>query len=107
MVNYYFSERFNNILLRSENDSRSIDDMSFVKSSYVYWDKIYVIPEDGVLDINGEKKEVKKGNLLMILYRNFDKTNKKDVVIIDSDVFYSNYLSNTIHNGGVEEEEED
>lgn len=106
MVNYYFSERFNNILLRSENDSRSIDDMSFVKSQYIHWDKFYVIPEDGILEIDGKKKEVKKGNLLIVLYRNFDKSGKKDVVVVDSEDFYSNYLSNTVHNGGPEDEED-
>lgn len=107
MVNYYFSEKLNNMLLKSENDSRSIDEVVNVKPCYIYWDKFYVIPEDGVLEIDGKKKEVKKGNLLIVLYRNFDKSGKEDVVVVDSEDFYSNYLSNTVHNGKVEEDEED
>lgn len=106
MVNYYFNDKLGNSLLKSENGSRIIDDMSIVKSQYIYWDKFYVIPEDGILEIDGKKQEVKKGNLLIVLYRNFDKSGKEDVIVVDSEDFYSNYLSNTVHNGGPEDDED-
>lgn len=96
MVNYYFNNKLDNSLLKSENGSRIIDDMSIVKSQYIYWDKFYVIPEDGVLEIDGKKQEVKKGNLLIVLYRNLNKSGKEYAIVVDSEDFYSNYLSNTV-----------
>ena len=82
MNKYILSKR--NIIIKLNTDTLDVD---FVENSYDI-DRIWFIEEDGIIVREGEEYEVKKGDIVLLMYR-IEGGGKGEIVIINN-----NNLSN-------------
>nr|UVN06114.1 MAG: hypothetical protein [Bacteriophage sp.] len=83
MNKYILSKR--NIIIKLNTDTLDVD---FVENSYDI-DRIWFIEEDGIIVREGEEYEVKKGDIVLLMYR-IGGEEKGDIIIINNDDL-SNY----------------
>lgn len=83
MNKYILSKR--NIIIKLNTDTLDVD---FVENSYDI-DSIWFIEEDGIIVREGEEYEVKKGDIVLLMYR-IEGGGKGEIIIINNDDL-SNY----------------
>lgn len=83
MNKYILSKR--NIIIKLNTDTLDVD---FVENSYDI-DRIWFIEEDGIIVREGEEYEVKKGDIVLLMYR-IEDGGKGEIIIINNNDL-SNY----------------
>ena len=83
MNKYILSKR--NTIIKLNTDTLDVD---FVENSYGI-DRVWFIEEDGIIVREGEEYEVKKGDIVLLMYR-IGGEKKEDPIIINNDDL-SNY----------------
>lgn len=83
MNKYILSKR--NIIIKLNTDTLDVD---FVENSYNI-DRIWFIEEDGIIVREGEEYEVKKGDIVLLMYR-IEGGGKGEIIIINNNDL-SNY----------------
>lgn len=83
MNKYILSKR--NIIIKLNNDTLDVD---FVENSYDI-DRIWFVEEDGIIVREGEEYEVKKGDIVLLMYR-IESGGKEEIIIINNNDL-SNY----------------
>lgn len=83
MNKYILSKR--NIIIKLNTDTLDVD---FVENSYDI-DRIWFIEEDGIIIREGEEYEVKKGDIVLLMYR-IEGGGKGEIIIINNNDL-SNY----------------
>lgn len=83
MNKYILSKR--NIIIKLNTDTLDVD---FVENSYDI-DHIWFIEEDGIIVREGEEYEVKKGDIVLLMYR-IESGGKGEIIIINNNDL-SNY----------------
>lgn len=83
MNKYILSKR--NIIIKLNTDTLDVD---FVENSYDI-DRIWFIEEDGIIVREGEEYEVKKGDIVLLMYR-IEVGGKGEIIIINNNDL-SNY----------------
>lgn len=77
MINYFMKKGVSQII-SFDPETENIDSVEYM-NSHVDW--MYSIPEDGVLSMNGIKKDVKKGDIIIKFYPTIDYESNPFVVI--------------------------
>lgn len=83
MNKYILSKR--NIIIKLNTDTLDVD---FVENSYDI-DRTWFIEEDGIIVREGEEYEVKKGDIVLLMYR-IEDGGKGEIIIINNNDL-SNY----------------
>ena len=83
MKNYYYTNNSSLVCLDTENPKN----ISILKNSYLNVDWKWVIREDGVFHYNEKEYEVKRGDIIFLLYPSNDRERikgKREIVILNS-----------------------
>lgn len=80
------------LLVVKDNDLNSI---SSIRNHYLNIDWAWVIEEDGVFKFNGKEYEVKTGDVILVLYAPYNRSDDdRDIAIIKSEELYNNFKQN-------------
>lgn len=83
MKNYYYTNNSSLVCLDTENPKN----ISILKNSYLNVDWKWVIREDGVFHYNEKEYEVKRGDIIFLLYPadyKEESKGKREIVILNS-----------------------
>lgn len=87
-MNTYIYAGNSSLLAIKDNDLNSV---SSIRNHYLNIDWAWVIEEDGVLKFNGKEYEVKTGDVVLVLYTSYNRSDDdRDIAIIKSKELYNN-----------------
>lgn len=91
-MNTYIYAGNSSLLVVKDNDLNSI---SSIRNHYLNIDWAWVIEEDGVFKFNGKAYEVKTGDVILVLYAPYNRSDDdRDIAIIKSEELYNNFKQN-------------
>lgn len=91
-MNTYIYAGNSSLLVVKDNDLNSI---SSIHNHYLNIDWAWVIEEDGVFKFNGKECEVKTGDVILVLYAPYNRSDDdRDIAIIKSEELYNNFKQN-------------
>ena len=91
-MNTYVYAGNSSLLVVKDNDLNSI---SSIHNHYLNIDWAWVIEEDGVFKFNGKEYEVKTGDVILVLYAPYNRSDdNRDIAIIKSEELYNNFKQN-------------
>lgn len=91
-MNTYIYAGNSSLLVVKDNDLNSI---SSIRNHYLNIDWAWVIEEDGVFKFNGKEYEVKTGDVILVLYAPYNRSDDdRDIAIIKSEELYNNFKQN-------------
>lgn len=91
-MNTYIYAGNSALLVVKDNDLNSV---SSVRNHYLNIDWAWVIEEDGVLKFNGKEYDVKAGDIVLVLYASYKRSDDdREIAIIKSEELYNNFKRN-------------
>ena len=91
-MNTYIYAGSSSLLVVKDNDLNSV---SSICNQYLNIDWAWVIEEDGILKFNGKEYEVKTGDVVLVLYASYNRSDDdRDIAIIKSEELYNNFKRN-------------
>lgn len=91
-MNTYIYAGNSSLLVVKDNDLNSV---SSIRNYYLNIDWAWVIEEDGILKFNGKEYEVKTGDVVLVLYASYNRSDDdRDIAIIKSEELYNNFKRN-------------
>lgn len=91
-MNTYIYAGNSALLVVKDNDLNSV---SSVCNHYLNIDWTWVIEEDGVLKFNGKEYDVKAGDIVLVLYAYYKRSDDdREIAIIKSEELYNNFKRN-------------
>lgn len=91
-MNTYIYAGNSALLIVKDNDFNSV---SYVRNHHLNIDWAWVIEEDGVLKFNGKEYDVKVGDIVLVLYAYYKRSDDdREIAIIKSEELYNNFKRN-------------
>ena len=91
-MNTYIYTGGSSLLTMKDNDIKNFDTIS---NHYLNIDWAWVIEEDGVLKFNGKEYDVKAGDIVLVLYASYKRSDDdREIAIIKSEELYNNFKRN-------------
>lgn len=91
-MNTYIYAGNSSLLAIKDNDLNSV---SSIRNHYLNIDWAWAIEEDGVLKFNGKEYDVKAGDVVLVLYASYNRSDDdRDIAIIKSEELYNNFKRN-------------
>lgn len=76
-------------------EGNDVSTINTVRNDYLNIDWAWIIEEDGIFHNGKETYEVKKGDVVLVLYARYkEDDNRRTITIINSPVLYENFLKN-------------
>lgn len=97
-MNTYIYAGNSSLLVVKDNDLNSV---SSIRNRYLNIDWAWVIEEDGIFKFNGKEYDVKAGDIVLVLYAPYKRSDDdrdiviiRDIAIIKSEELYNNFKQN-------------